>query len=185
MSRRTAPAKGDSLKDLYERPGFLLRRAHQISVSIFLAEVGDSEITTTQYGVLVILQKRENLDQIGLSKLVGLDRSTTALVVGKLESAGYVVRRDDAADRRRKVLALTPRGFEVVEQLSGPAQAARRNALSAFSPAEARTFLRLLKKFVDAFNHSARAPIYEDSPPDRTPPPAVKPPAKRLKSARR
>jgi hypothetical protein len=76
------PAKEKSLKDLYERPGFMLRRAHQISVSLFLAEVQDVEVTTTQYGVLVILQKRENLDQIGLSKLVGLDRSTTALVVG-------------------------------------------------------------------------------------------------------
>jgi DNA-binding MarR family transcriptional regulator len=159
MRKKSVPAKEKSLKDLYERPGFMLRRAHQISVSLFLAEVRGVEVTTTQYGVLVILQKRENLDQIGLSKLVGLDRSTTALVVGKLETAGYVVRQDDPADGRRKVLVLTAKGADAVRRLNAPAERARLQALSAFSTSEAVQFLALLKKFVDTFNHIARAPI--------------------------
>jgi len=40
------------LDALYHRPGFMLRRAHQIAVSLFLEETGDLRITTTQFGIL-------------------------------------------------------------------------------------------------------------------------------------
>ena len=54
----------NSVDALYKRPGFLLRRAHQISVSLFMEESAAFNVTATQYGVLVILQCCENLDQV-------------------------------------------------------------------------------------------------------------------------
>ncbi len=144
---------------LYKRPGFLLRRAHQISVSLFMEESAEFNVTTTQYGVLVILRCCENLDQIGLSKKVGLDRSTTGLVVKRLESEGLVVRVEDRADRRRKVIVLTGKGERKLENLRQAATNARERALSAFSDQEGTEFLRLLEKFVDRFNGVTRAPI--------------------------
>ena len=84
-----------AIEALYRRPGFLLRRAHQIAVSIFMDEAAEAGVTTTQYGVLVILRHCEGLDQIGVSKKVGLDRSTTGLVIKKLEDAGLIVRKGD------------------------------------------------------------------------------------------
>lgn len=153
----SAPAQ--TVHALYKRPGFLLRRAHQISVSIFMEETGEFGVTTTQYGVLVILRACEGLDQIGLSKKVGLDRSTTGLVVKKLESEGLVVRVDDANDQRRKVIVLTARGERMLESLRGPAARSQVRALSAFSPEEADQFLALLGKFVAKFNGVTRAPI--------------------------
>ena len=161
MNKKSPQVKVESLKDLYNRPGFLLRRAHQIAVSIFLAEAEDMDVTTTQYGVLFILQRRENLDQRGLSKLVGLDRSTTALVVGKLEAAGHVVRVNDPVDGRRKVLVLTPQGSDLIKSLTDAAERTRLKELSVFSASEAKVFLALLQKFVDGFNHIARAPIQD------------------------
>ena len=79
-----------TLNELYRRPGFLLRRAHQISVALFLEEAAGLGLTTTQYGAMVVLRARGSLDQVGIATLVGIDRSTTALVVSKLEDAGYV-----------------------------------------------------------------------------------------------
>ena len=156
-------ASGHGVDALYKRPGFLLRRAHQISVSLFMEEAGKHDATTTtQYGILVILRSCEGLDQIGLSKKVGLDRSTTGLVIKKLEAEGLIVRVDDPQDRRRKIIVLTARGERKLERLREPAARAQEAALSAFEPDEAALFLQLLNKFVQRFNTVTRAPITDE-----------------------
>ena len=155
-----ADAPADSSLDmLYRRPGFLMRRAHQIGVSLFLEECAALGITTTQYGALVVHNARSDLDQVGLATLVGIDRSTTALVVGKLESAGYVQRQSDPSDKRRKVLALTLTGREILEKAAIPARRTRERELAVFTEAQAESFLELLEIFVSAFNAETRAPI--------------------------
>lgn len=148
-----------SLDALYRRPGFLLRRAHQISVALFLEEAAGLGLTTTQYGTMVVLRARGSLDQVGIATLVGIDRSTTALVVGKLEEAGYIERRDDVVDKRRKIITLSKAGRAVLDQVAGPAQRARERALEPFSARDGAKFLSLLERFVDAFNEQTRAPI--------------------------
>ena len=155
----------NNIDSLYKRPGFLLRRARQISVSLFMSEIAEIGATTTQYGVLVILRHYEGLDQIGLSKKVGLDRSTTGLVVKKLADDGLVVRVDDPKDRRRKILVLTAKGERHLERLREPPARAQQIALAVFSPDEAATFMSLLGKFVAEFNDVTRAPIVSDEAP--------------------
>lgn len=168
LSPKTAsaprPDAAQTVDALYKRPGFMLRRAHQISVSLFMEQTADAAVTTTQYGVLVILRACEGLDQIGLSKKVGLDRSTTALVVKKLETDGLVVRVDDPKDGRRRIIVLTAKGERKLEQIRHGAARAQEVALAAFEPEEAEQFLRLLTKFVDRFNGVTRAPIVFDDP---------------------
>ena len=148
-----------SLDELYRRPGFLLRRAHQISVALFLEEAAGLGLTTTQYGAMVVLRARGSLDQVGIATLVGIDRSTPALVVSKLEEAGYVERRDNAVDKRRKIITLSKAGHAILERVAAPAQRARERALQAFSAKDAAKFLALLERFVDVFNEQTRAPI--------------------------
>lgn len=156
-----------SLDDLYRRPGFLLRRAHQISAGLFLEEAAGVNLTTTQYGALVVLRARGSLDQIGISTLIGIDRSTTALVVSKLEEAGYIERRDDEVDKRRKVITLSPAGHRVLDQVAEPAERARQRVLAPFSAKDAARFLALLEQFVGAFNEQTRAPIKPETSTQR------------------
>src|SRR5260370_7788603 len=89
---RSRSSRTESLEDLYQRPGFMIRRAHQIAVAIFLEEARESRITPTQYGVLVILGRRPEIYQNTLARLLGLDRSTTGLVVRKLAERGLIAR---------------------------------------------------------------------------------------------
>ena len=151
------------MDELYRRPGFLLRRAHQISVALFLDEAAGLGLTTTQYGTMVVLRARESLDQVGIATLVGIDRSTTALVVSKLEEAGYIERRDDEIDKRRKIITLSKAGHAMLDRVAQPAQRARERALEAFSAKDAAKFLSLLERFVDVFNEQTRAPIRADT----------------------
>ena len=157
-----------SLDDLYRRPGFLLRRAHQISAALFLEETAGLNLTTTQYGTLVVLRARGSLDQVGIATLVGIDRSTTALVVSKLEKSGYIERRDDDIDKRRKIITLSEAGRAVLDRVAVPAQRARERVLEPFSAKDAALFLSLLERFVDVFNEETRAPIRTEDDEART-----------------
>ena len=102
--------RNTTIDDLYRRPGFMIRRAHQIAVAIFLAETGALGITNRQYGILFALKHRPGIDQISVARLLGLDRSTAGMVIKKLERAGLIGRSVGARDRRRASLALTRAG---------------------------------------------------------------------------
>lgn len=156
------PATGDPLAALYRRPGFLLRRANQIAAALFLEAVAEQEVTTTQYGALVVLAARGAVDQITLARMLGLDRSTAGLVVSNLERRRAVVRTADADDRRRRVLALTPDGRALLARVAEAAASVPDRELAMFSPAEAEQFLSLLTRFVAAFNTSVRTPLFDE-----------------------
>ena len=147
------------IDELHQRPGFLIRRAQQIAVALFLEETGPRGITNTQYGILLVLKNRPGIDQISVAKLLGLDRSTTGMVLGKLESAGLIGRNVEKDDRRRRTLALTPAGEQMLVQLVEPARRAQSRVLSAFNQEERTVFLGLLDKFVGKFNGSTRVPL--------------------------
>src|SRR5882757_6700902 len=112
----------DDIEQLYRRPGFLIRRAHQIAVSIFMEETGELGITNRQYGILVLLKRQPGIDQITVAKLLGLDRSTTGMVLTKLEQDGLVSRYVGDRDRRRLLLKLTRAGERMFERLAEPAR---------------------------------------------------------------
>jgi DNA-binding MarR family transcriptional regulator len=156
---RVAPLPEKPLEGLYRRPGFLIRRAQQIAVSLFLEETGALGITNTQYGILTVLKQRPGLDQISVAKALGLDRSTTGMVLGKLVKAGLVGRVVGTHDRRRRNLALTRSGERMLEQLAQPAARAQLHLLSPLTAGERANFLGLLEKLVGKFNGSTRVPL--------------------------
>lgn len=149
----------DPLDELYRRPGFLIRRANQIAVALFLEETGALGITTSQYGILMVLKHHPGIDQISVAKLLGLDRSTTGLVLDKLEQAALIGRSIGEHDKRRRNLSLTRAGERMLDRLAEPARRAQAHVLSAFTAQERAEFIRLLDKFVAKFNDSTRVPL--------------------------
>ena len=147
------------LQELYRRPGFMIRRVHQIAVALFLEETGRLGVTNRQYGILFVLKHRPGIDQISVANLLGLDRSTTGMVLTKLERAGLVGRSVGARDRRKRSLTLTPAGARMLERLKAPAGRVMERQLAAFTPRERTQFLRMLEKFTRAFNESTRVPL--------------------------
>ena len=149
----------DLLEELYRRPGFLIRRAHQISTSIFLQATGRLGVTATQYGVLVLLSCRPDIDQITVARLLGLDRSTTSMVVKAMEADGLILRKSDKQDRRRRTLALTAEGRDLLSQLESPAAAAAETLLGPLGPSEQTMLLNLLIKLTRQLNDVSRVPV--------------------------
>ena len=160
--RKMTASQNNPLAELYRRPGFMIRRVHQIAVSLFIEETGKLGVTNRQYGILFVLKHRPGVDQISVANLLGLDRSTTGMVLKKLEDDGLVVRSVDARDRRRHSMRLTKSGERLLSQLAEPARRARARVLSAFTAREQTLFLQLLDKFTRAFNGTTRVPLDPD-----------------------
>ncbi len=134
---------------LEDQVGHLLRRAHQRASQVFQATIADPGITPMQLAVLVRLHEHEaagGLSQNHLGRLTAMDPATIQGVIRRLMERGLIQRSADAVDRRRKTLRLTALGNATAEGLFDSAAEVSRRTLEPLSPAEQRSFLRLLRR---------------------------------------
>jgi Transcriptional regulators len=159
LTKRPREIKKDELgTDLYEQPGHLIRRAHQIAVSMFHSVLGP-DITPVQYSALRILQDHPYIDQVTLARYCALDNSTTATLAVRLDEKGLIERVTPPENRRVRLLRLTEIGAELLESLVPSVHELRRQMLQTLSREEQETFLALLAKFVQVNNDQSRAPL--------------------------
>ncbi len=155
----------DPFTRLYQRPGFLLRRAHRISVAIFERECAELNLTPAQFGVLYILQHAPGIDQSTLSRALGLDRVTILHVAKGLEQRGLLIRRS-TPPKRRLSLELTQEGQRAFERAQPLAERAIDRLYSPLSPNEQSTLTHLLNKLCDGLEPEARAEMMPPRSPD-------------------
>lgn len=147
----------DPIKELlWARPGFLVRRLHQIHVAMFFEECKAQSITPVQNAILTSLSVRPGLDQTSLGQEVGLDRTTTADVLKRMEERGLVERRPHPTDRRARQVHLTLEGQKVFDSLRGDVARAQERILEPLQPAERAMFMHLLNILVEANNQYSR-----------------------------
>jgi DNA-binding MarR family transcriptional regulator len=156
-SEKTAASRGEKL-DLYQHPGHLLRRAQQISVSIFYDEMG-GELTPVQYAILSQVAGHPGIDQVSLAGLAAIDTSTGATVCARLEEKGLLERRVLPHNRRQRALSITAAGQALLDALVPGAQRLRQRLLGPLSAEEQRVFMALLAKLVHENNDQSRAPL--------------------------
>jgi DNA-binding MarR family transcriptional regulator len=170
VKKRTAGTKSAARKfglthPLHERPGYLLWRARHIADSIFTYECREFGITSSQYVVLAVVKETPGTDQVGVSRIAGLDRFTTALVLTNLIKRKLIVRERSTSDRRSYSLRLSAEGNEMLKRILPGAARARARLLSPFTQREQRDFIRTLQRLVTTLNNDARAPVDEDALP--------------------
>src|SRR5438477_4224522 len=102
--------KTGSAWPLEQRPGYLIRRLHQIHVALFQDKCAAFEITPLQYSLLSALAVRGSADQSTLAADVALDRTTTTGALKRLQSRNFIERGIDREDRRARVCRLTMKG---------------------------------------------------------------------------
>jgi DNA-binding MarR family transcriptional regulator len=147
------------LDDMYERPGFLFRRASQVLMHIAEQETARIGLTPPQHVCLIVLDRCKALDQIGLGKAIGMDRATVGQVIRRLENRGLVERSTAPGDARRKVVVLTADGRKLVKDANKAALHVSDRMLEPLAPLERQQLTALLSKMVAALNAQAPTPI--------------------------
>jgi len=82
---------------------------------------------------------------------LNIDQPRASKLVAAAVEAGLVERRADQADGRRSLLARTPAGMEVTEQIHGLRRTLIGSALSSWDKGDVSDFARLLNRFITDF----------------------------------
>lgn len=134
--------------DFRHAPGHLIRRAHQVAVALFMEETARYDVTPVQFAILNALIDEPGEDQVTLAGRVAFDAATFGSVIGRLESKGWVRREPDEADRRRKLLWITPAGAAVAQRMRNAVHRTQERILAPLDEAEQAQLLRLLDRLV-------------------------------------
>ncbi|NML45892.1 MarR family transcriptional regulator [Ramlibacter sp. G-1-2-2] len=134
--------------DFRTAPGHLIRRAHQLSWAIFMEETSGFDVTPVQFSILNALLEDPGEDQVTLARKVAFDPATFGSVIGRLEARGWVRREPDAADRRRKLLWVTPLGAETAQKMRRPVAKVQQRILDPLDAGEREQLMALLDRLV-------------------------------------
>jgi DNA-binding MarR family transcriptional regulator len=155
VNKNLGPLRG--LVSLQARPGFLVRRLHQIGVAIFTDEMADLGITPVQFGAMSIVGMKPGIDQSALGEELGTDPANTTDVINRLVKNAYVVRAVSPKDRRMRSIHLTDRGRDVVIEANGRLKNVQTRFLSPLKMADREIFLDLMIEVIEGNNSLGRA----------------------------
>lgn len=145
------------LSQLYARPGFLLRRAHQISAAIFEDECRSFGLTPAQFGVLRVLGASPGLDQSTLARALGFDKVTVLRVMRGLETRGLIARSYAPSNRRNLSISLSATGLALLEQAQEPAEHAYDRLMAPLNKEQQTQLVELLQLLTAGLEGEARA----------------------------
>jgi DNA-binding MarR family transcriptional regulator len=99
--------------------------------------------------VLEHLRERGPSAQQALAELIGIDATNLVAVLNGLEDAELIERRRDRVDRRRAIIAIAPRGDQVLADLDRAMRKLDDEILARLTPAEREKLNTLLAKAVE------------------------------------
>jgi DNA-binding MarR family transcriptional regulator len=129
----------------------LARRFYQICVTLSADSVAAADLTPLQFAVLACLNKRNGepgIDQNGLAARLGVERSHVSLLVEELGKRGLVERRVNGADRRARILRLTPKGDGAFDRLREQNAAANERVLDPLTAKERELLFDMLIRVI-------------------------------------
>ncbi len=165
----TTPSARAMRIPLWSRPGYLVRRLHQIHSALWAEECRRSTITPVQYGLMTALLYLPDIDQASLGAEVGIDRTNVADVLARLAERGLVRRRKNKYDRRMMVARLTPAGVALTKKMHAPMQQVQERLLAPLPASQRTRFVNQLTALIDGSERpaAAAAAAYASTRPQR------------------
>ena len=105
-----------------------------------------SEGKGSQKRILMILLENGPMTQSELTEQIGIQPGSASEVLGKLETAGLILRTPSETDRRTADIRLTASGKSAAEAAYAQRQVRHQQMFSGLSDEEKETLLQLLEK---------------------------------------
>jgi MarR family transcriptional regulator, organic hydroperoxide resistance regulator len=110
MAREISAAPLAKMPPLDAQLCFALYAAGNHMTRLFVPFLRKLGVTYPQYLVLVVLWERGPQGVGDLAAALGMDLGTLSPMLKRVERKGLIVRRRDAADERRAIVSLAPKG---------------------------------------------------------------------------
>jgi MarR family transcriptional regulator, temperature-dependent positive regulator of motility len=137
---------------IYQMPGHLIRRLHQMSAAVFLEKIvtAGEDITPVQYGALSAVRAYPGLDQATIASMIAYDRVTIGGVLDRLEQKSLLTRKVNSTDKRAKVVYLTTKGQKLLQMLDPIVAKLQDGVLPGLNAEEKIQLMELIAKVITA-----------------------------------
>ncbi len=124
----------------------VLMKAHRALSRHALRSIEPSGLGLSDFAVLEVLLNKGPQKVNDIGRRVDLTSGSITTAVDRLEARGFVVRELDQADRRSRIVGLTPAGRAHIGDIFAQHVNALEAAASGLTRAERKTLIALLKK---------------------------------------
>lgn len=145
MARSTPDSTESEQFKLAASPSHLLHRAEQLASERFTQLVGDT-IKLREFIILAAISEQPGLSQSDLGRIAGVDKSTFADTMAKMETRGWIVRTQSTSDGRAYSVLLGQAGGTMLSATAQHARAADAAILDLLPKTKGRSFLNTLTK---------------------------------------
>lgn len=154
MARSTQDSGESEQFRLAGSPSHLLHRAEQLAAERFTQLVGDT-IKLREFIILAAISEQPGLSQSDLGRIVGVDRSTFADTMAKMETRGWIVRTPSTSDGRAYSVLLGQAGGTMLSATAQHARAADAAILDLLPRTKARSLVGTLTKLTKLADDAA------------------------------
>jgi MarR family transcriptional regulator, transcriptional regulator for hemolysin len=131
--------------------GFLLKDVGDLYMQRFEQRAGALGLTLPLCRVLIVLANHEGISQTQLAKLTDIDTMTLVRILDRMESDGWLERRNDPTDRRAHCIYPRAKRKALVDDIWYLADLTRREAFAGIPSAQADLVIALLDKVASNF----------------------------------
>lgn len=111
-----------------------------------LNKTGFPNLASSHGYILFLLSQNKTLSMREISQKINRDKSTTTVLIKKLESLGYVKTTLSPLDSRSKLVQLTPLGIKYNDAISSISERLKTNFFKTLSDSEIKTLNETLDK---------------------------------------
>ncbi|MCY8235476.1 MarR family winged helix-turn-helix transcriptional regulator [Priestia endophytica] len=130
------------MDDVLREIGMIARALDSISN----IEFKEHNLTKGQYLYLVRICEHPGIIQEKLAEMIKVDRTTAARSIKKLETEGFIEKKDDYHNKKIKKLFPTEKGREVYPFLRREGDHSEKVALTGFSEQERKEVFQLVQR---------------------------------------
>ncbi len=132
-----------------ERLGFLIHDAARLMRKRFETLGAAYGLSAAQWRLMVRLVKEEGIAQARLAELLEIEPISVSRLLDRMEESGWVERRQDAGDRRVRMIFPTEKSRKTFGEVKAIAGEVFEEALAGLSPEERRATIHGLSTIVD------------------------------------
>ncbi|MFI0222278.1 MarR family winged helix-turn-helix transcriptional regulator [Streptomyces lydicus] len=114
-------------------------------------------------GVLTLLDRHGEMRMSQLAELLAIDMSVTSRHVAHVCERGWIERKPDPADKRSRLLRLTPSGQELLEELAERYTATLARYLDDWTDSDVGHLIELLARLRTSFGDCRTRASHHDS----------------------
>jgi DNA-binding MarR family transcriptional regulator len=126
--------------------GYLLSETKRMLSRRFEEKARHYGLTSSQWRALAQLSRSDGLTQVALANHLEIEPMTVCRLVDRLEARGFVDRIPDPADRRAKLVWLTPKSRALMDVMREIALGVYEEAFAGFDEKERTALVAALKR---------------------------------------